>query len=97
MASSALALRYVSTDTFRQTMEGEAEMNGFRRAVSAAAVTAALGLVGAGGANAFAWATSSSPLTVAGGAGYGNAVSTSYNSGVLQSWLKDTMLDGART
>lgn len=41
-------------------------------------------------------AGSSSPIIMSGGGGYGNANQVSYNDGVLQSWLKDTVLDGQR-
>lgn len=67
-----------------------------RRYALAGVVAVASAIGGAGAASAWVWARSSSPIIMSGGGGYGNANQVSYNDGVLQSWLKDTVLDGQR-
>ena len=47
-------------------------------------------------ASAWTWASSSNPIIMNGGGGYGAAVYSAYNKGTLQSTLKDTSLDGHR-
>lgn len=71
-------------------------MKSLRRVVAVSAVAICLATGGAGAAQAWTWASSSSPIIMSGGGGYGNAVQTGYNTGTLQSWLKDTVLDGER-
>jgi len=53
-------------------------------------------LAGASGAQAWTWASSSNPIVMSGGAGYGSISSVNYNTGVLKSTLRDTVLDGER-
>lgn len=69
----------------------------FARGIATMSLTIGLALAGATAAQAWTWASSSNPITMTGGGGYGNAIATTYNTGVLQSWLKDTVLDGERT
>jgi hypothetical protein len=68
----------------------------FGRSIAAVSVALGMGLLGATSAQAWTWASSSNPILMTGGGGYGNANQSSYNTGVLQSWLKDTALDGER-
>lgn len=66
-----------------------------RRGLAASALTtAAMIAFGASGAQAWTWASSSNPIVMTGGAGYGNANYRTYESGLLQSWLRDTQADG---
>ncbi|AXG12510.1 hypothetical protein [Intrasporangium calvum] len=68
-----------------------------KRGLAAFAVFATCAVASASAAQAWTWASSSSPIIMSGGGGYGNAVQLDYNDGRLESWLKDTVLDGERT
>ena len=68
-----------------------------KRGLSAVAVFATCAVAGASAAQAWTWAYSSTPIIMSGGGGYGNAKQVDYNDGRLESWLKDTALDGERT
>ena len=68
-----------------------------KRGLSAVAVFATCAVAGASAAQAWTWAYSSTPIIMSGGGGDGNAKQVDYNDGRLESWLKDTALDGERT
>lgn len=68
----------------------------FARSFATASLAIGLAITGAASAQAWTWASSSSPITMTGGGGYGNANYVNYGTGNLQSWLKDTVLDGER-
>lgn len=66
------------------------------RGIATMALTIGLAITGATAAQAWTWATSSAPLTMTGGGGYGTTAFQSYAQGNLVSTLKDTVLDGER-
>ena len=66
------------------------------RAIAGVAIAASLSAVGAASANAWTWGSSSNVISMTGGSGYGNLVSTSYSSGRMETWLRDSRLDGKR-
>ncbi len=69
--------------------------SGARLATSAVAMVL-MAAVGASSAQAWTWASSSSPIIMTGGGGYGQANYRSFDSGLLKSTLRDTQLDGQR-
>lgn len=66
-----------------------------QKVIVSAGLGAALLVGGAGSAQAWTWASSSSPIVFSGGGGYGN-VNFGGVSYTLQSWLRDTVRDDGR-
>lgn len=67
-----------------------------KRTLGIVSLAAGLTVAGASTASAWTWASSSGPIVMSGGAGYGSISGVNYNTGVLKSTLKDTVLDGQR-
>ena len=67
------------------------------RCLGGLGTTACLAVGGATAAQAWTWASSTNPIIMSGGGGYGGISQKDYNHGTLVSTLKDTVLDGQRT
>jgi hypothetical protein len=66
------------------------------RQLAVAFVAFGAAVAGASSAQAWTWASSSNPIVMTGGGGYGSIAGVDYNTLVLRSTLKDTVLDGQR-
>lgn len=67
-----------------------------KRQLSVVLLALGMAVLGASTAQAWTWASSSSPIIMTGGGGYGSISQVDFNTLVLKSTLKDTVLDGQR-
>lgn len=65
------------------------------RRIMSVVIGAALLFVGVGSAHAWTWASSSNPIVMSGGGGYGNLLMSGTKL-TLQSWLRDTKTGDGR-
>lgn len=68
---------------------------GIRRVAAVTAAAIALPIIGASSAYAWTWASSSNPIVMSGGGGYGNLAFGS-TTVTIQSWLRDTKIGDGR-